>query len=42
MAMERELWDAYDRAGDLLGFDLVRGEPIPAGAFHLVDRKSVV
>ena len=36
MAMERELWDAYDRAGDLLGFDLVRGEPIPAGAFHLV------
>ncbi len=36
MAAERELWDAYDREGNLLGFDLVRGDPIPAGAFHLV------
>ena len=31
--MAKELWDAYDREGNLLGFDLVRGEPIPAGAF---------
>lgn len=36
MAMERELWDAYDREGNLLGFDLVRGEPIPEGVYHLV------
>ena len=36
MAMERELWDARDREGNLLGFDLVRGEPIPAGVYHLV------
>ena len=34
--MERELWDAYDREGSPLGFDLVRGEPVPAGVWHLV------
>lgn len=34
--MKRELWDACGREGDLLGFDLVRGEPIPAGAWHRV------
>ena len=33
---KQELWDAYDREGNLLGFDLVRGEPIPEGAYHLV------
>lgn len=31
-----ELWDAYDKEGNLLGFDLVRGEPLPSGAYHLV------
>lgn len=34
--MARELWDAYDREGRPLGFDLVRDEPIPEGAYHLV------
>ena len=34
--MAKELWDAYDREGNLLGFDLVRGEPLPEGAYHLV------
>lgn len=36
MAVEQELWDAYDREGTPLGFDLVRGEPIPTGVYHLV------
>lgn len=31
-----ELWDAYNEAGEKLGFDLVRGEQIPEGAYHLV------
>lgn len=31
-----ELWDAYDRNENKLDFDLVRGEPIPVGAYHLV------
>lgn len=34
--MKRELWDAYDLEGRPLGFDLVRGEPIPEGVRHLV------
>ena len=34
--MAKELWDAYDRDGNPLGFDLVRGEPLPEGAYHLV------
>lgn len=34
--MARELWDAYDRNGNPLGFDLVRGEPLPEGVWHLV------
>ncbi|MBD5161628.1 MAG: NUDIX domain-containing protein [Oscillibacter sp.] len=34
--MARELWDAYDREGSPLGFDLVRGEPLPEGVYHLV------
>lgn len=32
----REVWDAYDVQGNLLGFDLYRGEPIPEGVYHLV------
>ena len=31
-----ELWDAYDRNGALAGVDLIRGEKIPEGLFHLV------
>lgn len=34
--MKRELWDAYDLEGRPLGFDLVRGEPVPEGVRHLV------
>lgn len=34
--MKKELWDAYDREGNPLGFDLIRGEPAPEGAYHLV------
>ena len=34
--MAKELWDAYDREGNLLGFDLVRGKPLPEGVYHLV------
>lgn len=31
-----ELWDAYDRDGNPAGKDLVRGEPIPEGLYHIV------
>ncbi len=31
-----ELWDAYDADFNLLDFDLVRGEPMPEGVFHIV------
>lgn len=31
-----ELWDAYDRKENKLGFDLIRGESIPEGTYHLV------
>lgn len=34
--MSKEIWDAYDKFGNKLGFDLVRGEPIPEGAYHIV------
>ncbi|MBD5152875.1 MAG: NUDIX hydrolase [Oscillibacter sp.] len=34
--MAKELWDARDREGNLLGFDIVRGEPMPEGVYHLV------
>lgn len=34
--MAKELWDAYDREGKPLGFDVVRGEPLPEGVYHLV------
>jgi len=34
--MAGELWDAYDRQGRRLGFDLVRGKPLPKGVYHLV------
>ena len=31
-----EIWDAYHADGTLAGCDLVRGEPIPDGLYHLV------
>lgn len=31
-----EIWDAYKEDGTLAGFDIVRGQPIPEGLFHLV------
>jgi 8-oxo-dGTP pyrophosphatase MutT (NUDIX family) len=31
-----EIWDAYHADGTLAGCDLVCGEPIPAGLYHLV------
>lgn len=31
-----EIWDAYYEDGTPAGFDLVRGEPIPEGLYHLV------
>lgn len=31
-----ELWDAYKADGTLAGFNLIRGEKIPAGFFHMV------
>lgn len=34
--MAEELWDAYDREGNPLGIDLVRGEPVPENVYHLV------
>ena len=34
--MAKELWDARDRDGNLLGFDAVRGEPLPEGVYHMV------
>ena len=31
-----ELWDAYLEDGSLAGRDLVRGQPVPKGLYHLV------
>lgn len=31
-----EIWDGLDKDGNLAGVDLVRGEKIPEGLFHLV------
>jgi 8-oxo-dGTP pyrophosphatase MutT (NUDIX family) len=31
-----EIWDAYKEDGTLAGCDLIRGEEIPKGLFHLV------
>jgi 8-oxo-dGTP pyrophosphatase MutT (NUDIX family) len=31
-----EIWDAYKQDGTLAGCDLIRGEEIPTGLFHLV------
>lgn len=34
--MTREIWDAYDRDGNKLGFDHFRGDPFPIGVYHIV------
>mgnify|MGYP001157441432 FL=1 len=31
-----EIWDAYTAEGEKLEFDLIRGEEIPQGAYHLM------
>ena len=31
-----EIWDAYDEQGRLTGGELVRGQPVPPGLYHLV------
>ncbi len=31
-----ELWDGYNRDGTLAGVDIVRGERVPDGVYHLV------
>lgn len=31
-----EIWDAYNKDGTLAGCDLIRGEAIPNGLYHLV------
>ena len=31
-----EIWDGYFSDGTLANYDLVRGEPIPQGLYHLV------
>lgn len=36
-----EIWDAYDAEGSPAGVDLVRGEPIPQGLYHLVSEVLV-
>ena len=33
---DMELWDGYCLDGTLADHDLVRGEPIPQGLYHLV------
>ena len=34
--MSREIWDAYDKDGNKLGFDQFRDELIPEGVYHIV------
>lgn len=36
-----ELWDAYDQDGRRADRDLIRGEPIPQGLYHLVSEMIV-
>jgi 8-oxo-dGTP pyrophosphatase MutT (NUDIX family) len=36
-----EIWDGYKEDGSPAGCDLVRGEPIPAGLFHIVSEVLV-
>ncbi len=36
-----EIWDAYYEDGSLAGCDLIRGEKIPDGLYHLVSEVIV-
>ncbi|MBR6753881.1 MAG: NUDIX domain-containing protein, partial [Clostridia bacterium] len=36
-----EIWDAYLQDGTKAGMDLVRGEPVPEGLYHLVSEVLV-
>ena len=36
-----EIWDAYDQDGRRADRDLIRGEPIPQGLYHLVSEMLV-
>ena len=36
-----EIWDAYLQDGTKAGIDLVRGEPVPEGLYHLVSEVLV-
>lgn len=36
-----ELWDAYDQDGRRADRDLISGEPIPFGLYHLVSEMLV-
>ena len=36
MTIVTEIWDAYNENEELLGVDLIRGEVIPVGMYHLV------
>ena len=36
-----EMWDAYLQDGTKAGMDLVRGEPVPEGLYHLVSEVLV-
>lgn len=38
---DKEIWDAYLANGQLAGFDLIRGKPVPDGYFHLVSHVLV-
>lgn len=37
-----EIWDGYDKDGRLAGCDLIRGEEIPEGLFHMVSEIIVI
>lgn len=32
----KEVWDAYDREGNKLGFDIYRDEQVPENVYHIV------
>ncbi|MGN0163687.1 MAG: NUDIX domain-containing protein [Candidatus Ornithomonoglobus sp.] len=34
--MSREIWDAYDKDDNKLGYDLFRDEPVPTDVYHIV------
>lgn len=36
-----EVWDAYKSDGTLAGFDIIRGDVIPDGFFHIVSEVIV-